>query len=651
MASNKTASAAKAAKTTMSKQEKKAGKKQPKKAKKAPAASTSGPKTKSKSVSKSVSKSGSRSGSKSAGKKIKSAAKALIAPPPTSDQVELKGSHRNVVRGAKPVSDVDAKELAQVTLRLRRKASGDFETRLHELTARPVAERKYLTQAELAEAHGAAQESVDKVEGFAHRHNLTVVQTSLAQRTIKLQGNLGDLQTAFHVKLKNFKSNQVAYRGRVGSIFIPKSLVDVVEGVYGLDNRPAAKAHIHFGRAAAADATAKKKKKKKKKPKPAPAPAATSYSAPEVAALYNFPKKLDGSGQTIAILELNTPNNPSQPTKNVGSGYTVSDLNTYFSALGLKPPQVTAISVDGGANLPGLNANADGEVELDIEVAGAIAPGANIAVYFAPNTDQGYIDAVSAAVHDTVRKPSVLSISWGGPEDFATQQYLDGVNAALEDAVMLGITVCVASGDSGSSDLDATDAANSQYAGPHVDFPASSIYALGCGGTTLIGSGTQISSEVVWNEGRSGGAGGGGVSSITAVPAWQTKAGVPDGPSGKKGRGSPDVCGDADPNTGYNIVLQGATIPIGGTSAVAPLWAGLVALMNQHMATAGKPALGFINSLIYGLPAIAGAFHDITDGNNDIDGNLGVYAAAPGWDACTGLGSPDGAALLTALSS
>ncbi|HEY0796340.1 MAG TPA: protease pro-enzyme activation domain-containing protein, partial [Acidisarcina sp.] len=306
--------------------------------------------------------------------------------------VELKGTHRVVVTGAKAVKGVDPKEQATVTLRLKRKASGDFDKMLTDLMTQPIAERRYLTQDQLAAAHGAAQESVAKVDAFAHAHNLTVVETSLPKRSIKLQGSLADLQNAFGVTLKMFKSKNVSYRGRVGSIFIPKDLATVVEGVFGLDNRPAAKSHIHFGAAAAIDPAKKKKKPKPPKPSPNPSPSPVEgpFTAPEVAALYNFPKQLTGKGQTIALIELNTPNDPSQPTQNVGAGYVLSDINSYFKALGLTPPQITAISVDGGANLPNLNLNADGEVELDIEVMGAIAPGANIAVYFAPNTDQGF---------------------------------------------------------------------------------------------------------------------------------------------------------------------------------------------------------------------------------------------------------------------
>jgi kumamolisin len=306
-----------------------------------------------------------------------------------------------------------------------------------------------------------------------------------------------------------------------------------------------------------------------------------------------------------------------------------------------------AVGVDGGANKPGPDPNADGEVMLDIEVTGAVAPGAKIAVYFAPNTDQGFIDAVTTAVHDTVRKPSVISISWGAQEEAWTQQSLTAFDQALQDAAAMGVTVCCAAGDDGSSDI--RDA--SQRDGkPHVDFPAASPFALACGGTKLLGTGTTISSEVVWNEGDSGT--GGGVSNQFARPAYQAHASVPKSPKGKTGRGVPDIAGDADPNTGYQVRLVGGqNAVIGGTSAVAPLWAGLVALLNQKLTTLGKPVIGFCNPFLYtSLSQSAAALHDITQGNNDIEG-LGKYKAKKGWDPCTGLGTPDGEKLLAALSS
>jgi kumamolisin len=262
---------------------------------------------------------------------------------------------------------------------------------------------------------------------------------------------------------------------------------------------------------------------------------------------------------------------------------------------------------------------------LDIEVVGAIAPGANIAVYFAPNTDAGFLDAITTAIHDTTNKPSIISISWGGPESSWTPQAMTAFDSAFQAAAAMGITVCVASGDNGSSD-GVDDGAN------HVDFPASSPNVLACGGTHLKASGATITAESVWNDGAQGGAGGGGVSNFFALPAWQKGLKLTLASGGNQAltmRGVPDVSGDADPETGYDVRIDGTDTVIGGTSAVAPLWAGLIARINSAK---GSP-IGFMNPQIY---AATSSLNDIRTGNN------GSYAAAAGWDACTGLGSPDG---------
>jgi kumamolisin len=276
--------------------------------------------------------------------------------------------------------------------------------------------------------------------------------------------------------------------------------------------------------------------------------------------------------------------------------------------------------------------NSDGEVMLDIEVAGAVAPGARIVVYFAPNTDQGFHDAVTTAVHDTVNKPSVISISWGGPEDSWTKQARNAMLAACTDAAGVGVTVTAASGDDGATD----GVADKKL---HVDLPACLPPVLACGGTRLDTSKGTITSETVWNElAKNEGATGGGVSRIFAIPSYQSKAGVPTHPETKfAGRGVPDVAGDADPLTGYQVRVDGQNLIIGGTSAVAPLWAGLIAAINGQL---GRP-VGFVHAALYriGTPA----FRDIAKGNN------GGYQASNNWDACTGLGSPNGGALLKAL--
>jgi kumamolisin len=350
----------------------------------------------------------------------------------------------------------------------------------------------------------------------------------------------------------------------------------------------------------------------------------TWYTPVDVARLYSFPPDTNETGQTVAIIEL-------------GGGYVQSDLQAYFAALGITTPRVTSVSVDGGTNTPvGDPGSADGEVLLDIEVVGAIAPGARIAVYFAPNTDQGFLDAITTAVHDAVRKPSIVSISWGGPESTWTQQSLQAYDQAFQDAVVLGVTVCCASGDDGSRDGLSDGRA-------HVDFPAASPHVLACGGTRLESSSGTIRSEVAWNQGVGSGASGGGVSEVFARPVYQQHANVPVSvnTSHFAGRGVPDVSGDADPGTGYQIRVDGRAAVFGGTSAVAPLWAAFVALVNQRL---GR-SLGYLNPLLYASPTDRTGFHDITSGSN------GAYSAVPGWDACAGLGSPNGAALLNMLAA
>ncbi len=518
--------------------------------------------------------------------------------PFSNQRTILPGSEKKPLPGAEPVGALSPNDTVSASVFVRPKSPVPDPP--------PGPGQPCMTRDEFALQHGANTQDLALVEQFAHEYQLTVVDSSVGKRRVILRGTAANVSKAFGAELQNYHvaSTGLTYCGREGSISIPSELSGVVVAVVGLDNRPVAKPHH---------------RKRKKKPAAPP----TTFTPPQVAALYNYPTGVTGAGQTVGIIEL-------------GGGYSTTDLQTYFKGLGIKEPSVTAVSVDGGTNSPG--SSADAEVMLDIEIVGSIAPGANIAVYFAPNTDQGFIDAITDAVHDTTRKPSVVSISWGGPEDSWTAQSLAAMNSALQDGATMGVTVTIAAGDNGSSDGE-TDG------NLHVDFPAASPYALSCGGTTLVGSGTTITSEVVWNEiANNEGATGGGVSAQFPLPSYQSNAGVPPEPQTKYvGRGVPDVAGDADPTTGYQILYDGQNQVVGGTSAVAPLWAGLVALINQSL---GKN-VGFLNPTLYSLGETD--FHDITSGNND-DSGLGYYSAGVGWDPCTGLGSPNGAALLQSLS-
>ena len=524
-------------------------------------------------------------------------------------RLPLAGSERAPLEGAREIGPANPNEKVDVTIRLRSRAGKKPIVSADEFR-KPIEKRTILSHKEFEQRHGADPDSIARVEAFAREHKLTVKEKSPVRRTVILSGTVAAVNEAFGVELKEYEHPNGRYRGRTGPVHIPAELQDAIEGVFGLDNRPQAKPHFRRGRGRAgarADAQS------------------PSYTPTQVAALYDFPTGVDGSGECIALIEL-------------GGGFNPTDLSNYWNQLNLtETPNVSAVSVGNGSNNPtGDPSGPDGEVMLDIEVAGGIAPGAKIVAYFAENTDAGFLNAITTAVHDSTNNPSIVSISWGGPESSWTQQAMTAMDEAFQAAVAMGVTVCIAAGDDGSTD-GVNDGLN------HVDFPASSPNVLACGGTRLVASGNTIASETVWNElANNEGATGGGISDVFPLPSWQSGAGVPPSanPNHNVGRGVPDVAGDADPTTGYVTLVDGQSGVIGGTSAVAPLWAGLIALINQSI---GKPA-GFINPLLYQNASTASDFNDVTSGDN------GAYSAGPGWDACTGLGSPIGAQVAAVIS-
>lgn len=502
----------------------------------------------------------------------------------------LPGSEQTCPPGARCVGKADPSARFEVTLVVRQPAQDAFARHLealHDVTRRPPA----LTREAYAAQYSAAADDFAAVEQFAASEGLQVVRRDAAQRTIVLSGTVAQFNHAFEIDLQKIEHEGKSYRGRVGPVHLPQHLKTVVDAVLGLEDLPLARTHFRLRPAARS---------------------AAGFTPLELASIYQFPAGA-GKGQAIALIEL-------------GGGVKTSDLTTYFSQLGVTPPQVTAVSVDQATNSPTGDPNGpDGEVTLDVEITGAIAPEAHIVLYFAPNTEAGFFNAVSAAVHDTTHRPTVISISWGGPEAAWTRQSLDAFDRALQAAAAMGVTVCAASGDSGSSGSPGNGS-------PQVDFPASSPHVLACGGTRLHASANRRDAESVWNDGAGGGASGGGVSAAFALPSWQEGLQVTaaDGTSqALTQRGVPDVAGDASPASGYDVVVDAQATIVGGTSAVAPLWAGLIARLNASL---GKP-LGYLNPILYQHP---GVLNDITQGDN------GEFSAAPGWDACTGLGSPNG---------
>ena len=417
--------------------------------------------------------------------------------------------------------------------------------------------------------------AIPAIIAFATENHLT---TSIEHEFVKATGRLEDLQAAFDTQLSSSVTDTGrTFRHRVGPVRIPAHLLNVITAVLGLDNREQAQPRLRHVIAAAAPA----------------------FTPTQVASLYHFPAG-DGAGRTIDIIEL-------------GGGFSNIDLQR----AGLDPSLVTAVSVDGGSNSYTGNPNsADGEVALDIQVIGGVAPKARQRVYFAPNTDAGFIDAVAASLHATP-PPDSVSISWGAPESNWTQQARNAMDAVFAQLVAKGIPVFAASGDGGSADGTGSDV---------TDFPASAPHATGCGGTVLAGSGTTITSEVAWP------GSGGGVSKVFPAPAYQSGLGL-------SGRGVPDISGDAAPQSGYTVFV-GSTSPLtfGGTSAVAPLWAGLTALLVGALGH----AVGDLNTKLYPLVGTT-ALRDITSGTN------GGFSAKAGWDAVTGCGTPVGQELLAKL--
>ena len=517
---------------------------------------------------------------------------------PDHARVPLPGSERGTLPGAEVIGPVQDAEPIEVTVFTRRRAPLPREGGV------PVR----ISRAELRQFYGS--DPVDqKLTGYAlSRFGLTATRQEPGTRRMTVTGTAAAFRGAFGVELTLVRSPRpsgagvAVHRYRTGGLLIPAELDGIVEAVLGLDDRPQARCH-----ALRAD----------------PAEVVRSYTPSEVADIYRFPAGTDGTGQHLALL-------------NLGGGFDQGDLDSYFASLGLPSPQVNVIGVDGaGRERPG-RAEGEGEVTPHIEIAGATAPGATQWVYRAANSDRGFTSALIEAVQ-AAPTPTAVSISWGQPEEAWTVQARAVVQNALADATALGVTVCAASGNHGSS--DGVDDGR-----PHVDFPASSPHALACGGTSLRADPASgvISSETVWNSERSG-ATGGGVSEVFAVPEWQSNVGVPPSYSGGTGRGVPDVAGNADPATGYQVYTGGQASVVGGTSAVAPLWAGLICRMAQ----ATGQSLGMVQPRWYGRAEVGETppgFRGITSGNN------GAYRAGPGWNACTGLGTPQGDELLAGLA-
>ena len=529
----------------------------------------------------------------------------------------LQGSERRPSPSAKALGVADPNESFAVTIVLRRRLDGaplpDHDFFLNT----PPSQRQRLSSSEFAVLYGASNEDIDKVTKFVTAHRLTVIGTHAARRTVRVSGTVQQMESFFATRLGRFEHQIVrgatdrptleTYRGLDGFIHIPEDLEGIIIGVFGLDDRTV------IGRNPSYDDDDDS--------------SYTALTVPQVTSLYDFPDQ-SASGQTIAIFS--------------ESGYKTEDINTYFTNLGLDVPTVQDVSIDGATNTPDTHA----ETTMDICISASAAPGASVAVYFTPGKEKGWVDLIGRVVHPNSNDPvcSVLSSSYyryNGDDYNASADFLDAVSSAFQDAALQGVTVCVASGDRGSYSK-ITDG------NVHVQYPASDPWVLTVGGTTIANVDGSSYDEYVWNHDE--GATGGGVSAYFSLPSYQSSATVPVSLNDQsEGRGVPDVAANSDPRSGYKIPLNGGHKTVGGTSAAAPLWAGLIARINAAMGE----NIGYINPALYVFGS--SVFNDIDGSEGPTDNKVEDesapgYPAHSGWDACTGWGSPKGSALLKGLT-
>ncbi|MBI1312062.1 hypothetical protein GC176_12280 [bacterium] len=529
---------------------------------------------------------------------------------------------------------------------------------------------------ELANLYAPADADIELVRMFAEEHHLDVVDVSNLRHDVVLEGTAADLSAAFKVQLAQYEHDRGSYRAHDEAIHLPDELVDKVEAVLGLDDIPCYDRNF----AAQLDAMVG---------------TGTASGLPlmnplDVADYYQFPEDSKGAGQRIAILEF-------------GGGFYLEDINRFLKELGLSArAKINWIGLSGGWNqqmdrqkLAEITeaVNQDGEaaimkygsdfgewshmleVTMDIELVAALAPEAEIDVYFVGGGTQEFRLALYALAGDRnsaggqdITRPTVITDSWGKTESGYKAGDLNSLNDPLKQLHASGITVCCASGDFGSVGLPPNPASPATCA--NVCFPASSPYVLACGGTILTDQNVQTDGEVAWNEHINGFhlASTGGISGHFNQPEWQSDANVPSpgdlkgsgtwlSPSAHsnpdfRGRGVPDVAASADLAKGYRIILGGVATAGGGTSAAAPLWASLLACINQKCGA----SLSNVNARLY--QAIGtNAFRQAMSGDNCVShADIPFYSVraqsdpASGWNACTGLGSPVGTMLIEFLS-
>ncbi len=507
-----------------------------------------------------------------------------------------------------PVKLADKSSELNITVQLKSKASDqEMEQTLRDIA---LGRRAPLTEQEYIDKFGAKKEALDEVTKFAQAYGLKVSEADMRSGRVVLSGTAEAFSEAFKTKIFEYSVNGEKVRARDGALFVPKSVAQNIEGVFGIDNVPKATPHNREFTPKANEDGGKS------------TPENPSFRADEVARAYNFPKDTTGKGQAAALIEL-------------GGGIDLQNEAEYYKQNGLKTPTINVVEFNGAKNVTGKNMRADKEVAMDSQILGTVAPDAKQMIIFAPNSEQGFVDSIGRAIFTKEGESAnqAISVSWGQPTESWTAQGKRGMNLALKKSALRGVTIFVAAGDDGASD----GVGDNKF---HVDYPAADPHVTAVGGTALKVKDGKISSEVTWND-RFGATGGG--ISADEIPEYQSQLKMTIALKNFNGRAIPDIAGNASPATGYKIRVAGRDIVSGGTSAVAPLYTGLVLRINEALGP-GKP-VGFVNPFLYqqALSGKAQFVNDITEGNNN------GYDAAKGWDPVTGWGSLDGEKLLIAL--
>jgi kumamolisin len=477
-------------------------------------------------------------------------------------------------------------------------------------------------------------QDLDAVLAFLRDAGLRVEGVSGARTAVQASGPAEAVARAFDAPIGLFATpRSVAVGRRAYGIerdpTIPASLSAVIRGVAGLNDLPAARRFPPL--------LAPKRSRVPRRGAAESRGPGGGYTPAGIHAAYGVPGAVESGarGERIAILEF-------------GGGFSSADFSTFCAEYGLPSADVTEVSVSGAKNdYRGATGDADIEVALDMDWVRATAPEAELDLWWTPNVDTGWVDFLAALLDaPEARRPSVVSISWGMPEDgFSTSRRYDQTRQLFQACALLGITFVCASGDAGAADELEDDA---WYDGQrHVDFPSVVPEVSSVGGTKLLPSGRGFS-ETAWNDGPGRGASGGGFSRFIAVPDWQKQAVA--GRRGVTGRGIPDVAAVASPDPGLSIFVRGKWTAAGGTSVAAPIWAGFFARLNAALVAAKKPRLGAANAALYAAGRGASApFTDVVRGHNGYAGVSG-FPAVPGWDPVTGLGTPDVTRLARALA-